>query len=162
MLFQKFAPVAAQGVKITLVIEQADAGKLQVYVMPASESGKSGLGLVSKSFVAFPAELDAEFPEILAAYGASTCTLREQLAAMQAQADQAIKDAEAVHKEKLAQKSKGKVVVPKKAVTPTLTDGDDEDDDDGSGGADDGLDFSASASDSGDDTDGADPVPFTL
>ncbi len=83
MLFQQLAELAKQGVRITLEVADAGDGRIEVNVHPVSETGKSGHGLVSKQFVATPAEFDAEFADIVAGFGATTLSLKQQLAAVE-------------------------------------------------------------------------------
>jgi len=85
MLFQNIAALVAKGVKINIEIGAADSGKLEVNVLPTSETGKSGLSLVGKCFVATPQELDAEFAEVMAGFTAGNLSLKEQLASAEAE-----------------------------------------------------------------------------
>lgn len=96
MLFQNIAALVLQGVRLNIEIVAADAGKLEVNVLPTSETGKTGLGLVGKCFVATPQELDAEFADVMASFTAGNLTLKEQLAQAEAEiAATAAKAAEA-------------------------------------------------------------------
>lgn len=98
MLFKHLFALTQKGVKLTITVESADDGKLEVCVLPESETGKSGISLVSKSFVATPEELDAEFPDVVASFAQTNSSLKDQLAQFEVQAAQVVKDAEAAAK----------------------------------------------------------------
>lgn len=95
MLFQQISALTNKGVKVSIEIADAGDGKLEVSVIPTSLSGKTGVSLVAKSFIATPAELDAEFTSVIASYAAANASLREQLAAFDLQVEQAAADAKA-------------------------------------------------------------------
>lgn len=137
MLFQNIAALIAKGVKLTIQIERADDGKLEVSVIPTSETGKSGASLVAKSFVATPAELDAEFPAVIAGFATANLTLQEQLESMESLAQQVIKDAQATVKtaQANARTNPPKSALPAAKAGPELLGGagDDDSDDDGPG-----------------------------
>lgn len=94
MLFQNLAALTAQGITVTMQIEQAENGQLEVSVIPTSNSGKSGVNLVPKVFVATPQELDAEFAEVIAGFCGVNLTLKQQLETMNSQAEDAAKAAQ--------------------------------------------------------------------
>lgn len=101
MLFQNLHHLAAKGVAITLKVTDAGAGKLEVNVFP--DAGKSGTPLLAKSFVATPAELDADFDSVISEYCNVNGTLKEQLEGIQEQAAAAVaqaKDKSATSKNK--------------------------------------------------------------
>lgn len=131
MLFQNIATLVAKGIKLSIQIEQADDGKLEVSVIPTSETGKSGFSLVAKSFIASPAELDAEFPAVIAGFATANLSLSEQLASMEQQAAETV--AAALEASKAAQAAKPKsstkstTSLPAKKAGPDLNDFDEDD-----------------------------------
>lgn len=114
MLFQHLSRLAAKGVAITIKVADAGSGKLEVNIFP--DAGKSGAPLLAKSFVATPAELDAEFGGVVLEYCTINGTLKEQLADLQQQAAAAVAQAKA--------KSPG----TKSKPAPTKADDDNDDD----------------------------------
>lgn len=157
MLFQNIAALVAKGVVINMQITGADNGQLEVSIVPTSTTGKSGMSLVAKSFVASPAELDEGFADVIASYSVTNSSLKDQLEAMEAQAAQALKDAQEAKAaaNASAPKSVSKSVAGvKKAVVPTLMSDDDAEGDDGESGCEDSADASSVGVD--------DPMPFTL
>ena len=108
MLFKNIATLLAKGVSLSFHVSQADAGKLEVGVIPTTATGTSGLELVSKSFVATPEELDAEFAGIIAGFASANATLQDQLLDVKVRAEVAAEEAKAA----AAAKSK-KSVSPK-------------------------------------------------
>ena len=131
MLFQNIAALVAKGIKLSIQIEQSDDGKLEVSVIPTSETGKSGFSLVSKSFIATPAELDAEFPAVIAGFATANFSLSEQLASMEQQAAETA--AAALEASKAAQAAKPKsptkhmTSLPAKKAGPDLNDFEEDD-----------------------------------
>lgn len=96
MLFTNIAALVAKGIKLTLTVEQAGEGMVEVTVVPSAadpSANKSGVSLVAKSFKATPAEFDAEGAEIIKSFCASTLTLKEQLQAADQMIAQAAKQA---------------------------------------------------------------------
>lgn len=133
MLFTNIAALVAKGVTIHITVSAAAEGQLEVAVVPTADSGKAGMGLVPRSFTATPAELDAEFPEIMRAYANANLTLKQQLDAANEAIEEAGKAAAAsaaAKKEKTAHKpAVGKTTgAAAPALAPSL-----ETDDEGSG-----------------------------
>lgn len=134
MLFKNIAALVSKGVTLQLIINPAADGKLEVNVLPSTETGATGTNLVGKSFVATPEELDAEFADIMAGYGQSNLTLKEQLAEMKAEAEQAAAKTKEEATEKAAAKAASKpalssprsVSTPRRAPTLIAADPDDE------------------------------------
>lgn len=104
MLFTNIAKLTAKGIKITFEVVAAGEGRLEVNVFPSNETGKSGLNLVSKSFVATPQELDAEFADVINGYAEVNLTLQQQLDQVQAAAAEVAK--QATEEAKVASKTK--------------------------------------------------------
>lgn len=69
MLFANIAALVAKGVTVQFTINAASEGKLEVSLIPTAAEGTT-LNLVPKSFVGTPAELDAEFGDVIAGYAA--------------------------------------------------------------------------------------------
>jgi PRTRC genetic system protein E len=137
MLFSNIAALVAKGVTINFTVTSADEGKLEVNVVPSIDSGKTGMGLVARSFTATPAELDAEFPAIMNSYANANLTLKQQLDAAEAAIEAAGKEAAASAAAKAAEKAAAKPVthtVSKPGAkaanrAPTLSDDTNSDDD---------------------------------
>lgn len=114
-LFKNLAALIAKGADVQITVSAADNGQLEVGFIPTSSSGKTGMNLVAKSFVATPEALDAEFPAVVAGYVNVNVTLADQLSSMQAQADAIAEQAKV--NAKSAEKAVGSVaksVVPQK------------------------------------------------
>lgn len=135
MLFSNIAALVAKGVTINFTVTAAAEGQLEVNVVPSIDSGKAGMGLVARSFTATPAELDAEFPAIMASYANANLSLKQQLAAAEEAIEAAGKEAAASTAAKAAEKAASKPVThtvskpgakPSSRV-PTLSDDDDAD-----------------------------------
>jgi PRTRC genetic system protein E len=92
-LFTTMAALVARGVKLTITVSQAEGDKIEVGILPTSESGTTAVALVPRSFVATPAEFDAEFPQILAGFCQANASLKDQLAAVQVLTEQAAREA---------------------------------------------------------------------
>ena len=92
-LFTTMAALVARGVKLTITVSRAEGDKIEVGILPTSESGTTAVALVPRSFVATPAEFDAEFPEILAGFCQANTSLKDQLAAVQVLTEQAAREA---------------------------------------------------------------------
>jgi PRTRC genetic system protein E len=142
MIFKNIAALVAANITLTIQVASAEAGKLEVSVIPASTGKASGRALVAKSFVATPEELDAEFADVIKSFSAVNLSLSEQLTAVQAEADQLVADAkaEANAKEasKVALKAPGKLANRKGGATPSLSDPDEGDEDEDGSDADGG------------------------
>ena len=95
MLFQNIAALVAKGVSLSFHVSQAEGNKLEVGVIPTTATGNSGLELVSKSFVATPEELDAEFTEIISSFASVNSTLKDQLMDVKVRAEVAAEEAKA-------------------------------------------------------------------
>lgn len=168
MLFQNIAALVAKGIKLSIQIESADNGKLEVSVIPTSESGKSGVSLVAKSFVATPAELDAEFPAVIAGFAAVNSTLKDQLDAMEAQAAAIAKEAQEAQASKASAKTTTARVSPVKPSGPTkykspeLGDFEDTEDDVSESTEDDAPSSSSAEKPSSTTTSVAEPMSFML
>jgi PRTRC genetic system protein E len=154
MLFNNIAALVASGVKIAIQIESAENGQLEVLVVPTASSGKAGLSLVAKSFVGTPQELDESFAEVIAGFCTVNGSLKDQLAALQVEADRVLKDAQEA--QKAASKAKAtpskSSTSPSKPASPTLRDPEEE----GEGG-DDEAGSTGEAT-----TAAAEPEPFSL
>lgn len=142
MLFHNIAALIAKGVTLQLTVSQADGDKLEVGLIPMTETGKSGMNLIAKSFVGTATELDAEFATVIAGYAAANLSLMGQLQAVQTMADAAAKEASEAAAQAAATKAAAKALVksvapgtktlpgtPARKVTPSL----DDDDPDGKG-----------------------------
>jgi PRTRC genetic system protein E len=92
-LFTTMAALVARGVRLTITVAQADGGNIEVGILPTSETGTTAVALVPKSFVASPADFDAEFPAILAGFCQANSSLKDQLAAVQVLTEQAGREA---------------------------------------------------------------------
>lgn len=92
-MFKELAAILGVDTNLKLSISPVADGNLTVIVEPQSTSGKTP-ALTPLSLIASPEELDAEFPGILAQYGAKRLSLTEQmqqsLAAMEEVAKQTI------------------------------------------------------------------------
>ena len=148
MIFTNIAALVAANITLTIQVASAEAGKLEVSVIPASTGKASGRNLVAKSFVATPEELDAEFADVIQSFSAVNLSLSEQLTAVQAEADQLVADAKAEANakaaSKVALKAPGRPAIGKGRATPSLSDPDEGDEDEGGSGADGGHDTLAS------------------
>lgn len=165
MLFSNLAALVQKGVTVQFVVSKAADGKLEVAVHPSTERA-SGMNLVAKSFVGTPAELDAEFAEIIGGYAVANLSLRDQLEAVQVMVKEAEKQASEEAATKAAEAAKKAAAKPASKPTaaasskplpaakpsPSLLDGGEEDADADSEGK------SDSAETSGD----AEPMAFTL
>ena len=163
MLFSNIAALVAKGVVLSIQVAGADNGKLEVSVTPTSTTGKSGMSLIAKSFIATPQELDADFADVIGAYAATNGSLKDQLDAMTAQADAALKDAQEAQKtaKAAAPKAVSKTVPgAKKPVSPTLMSGDDNSDDGDDGDGNTEGEVAVGGEDATSSVD--DPMPFTL
>jgi PRTRC genetic system protein E len=136
MLFTNIAALIAMGVTLQITVSKADGNKLEVGLIPTTETGKSGMSLIAQSFVGTPSELDTEFATIIAGYASANQTLMGQLQAVQTMADAAAKEASEAAATKAAEKKVARPTttatktLPGKSpakVTPSLDDDDDED-----------------------------------
>ncbi len=131
MLFTNIANLTAKGIKIAIEVSAAGDGRLEVNVIPSTETGKSGLNLVAKSFVATPQELDMEFAEVINGFAGVNLTLQQQLEQVQAAATEvarlATEEAKAASKTKATSKANSSPS-PKRSG-PELSEEDDDDDD---------------------------------
>lgn len=110
-LFQKFAPAVAAGAVIHMTLRAGPDGSMQVEILPEVETGKVGVTIPPRAFIASPQELDEQMPAALDAYLAGTNDLQEQIKEAQsafAEADKALKDA--------VQKSKDDASKPRAAA----------------------------------------------
>ena len=136
MLFANIAALVAKGVTVQFTINAASEGKLEVSLIPTAAEGTT-LNLVPKSFVGTPAELDAEFGDVIAGYAAVNLSLKQQLEDVATVAKAIEKEASETAARKSTAKSAVRTAAPVKspAKTPTLIEGgDDQDEDDGEGG----------------------------
>ena len=60
MLFTNIAALVAMGVTLQITVSKADGNKLEVGLIPTTETGKSGMSLIAQSFVGTPSELDTD------------------------------------------------------------------------------------------------------
>lgn len=142
MLFANIAALVAKGVTVQFTVNSAPEGKLEVNLIPTAEGGTT-LNLVPKSFVGTPAELDAEFAEVIAGYATVNLTLKQQLEDVATVASAAAKEASEAAVKKSATKPAGRNTGNTKGVggkSPTLIEGDDsqqeEEQEEGSTGGD--------------------------
>lgn len=147
MLFKNIAALVAQGISLDLQIVGVANNRLEVTVIPKTESGKTGVSLVPVPFTGTPEEFDNEFANLIGNFGAKTLALKDQLAdidrLVQATAENA--KAAALAAEKATKKPRSSAVNDGSS-TPQLI----------SGGEDEGPGSNGSAVDT------VDPVPFTL
>lgn len=133
MLFSNLHALLKSGVTLNLILAAVGDDKVEVTVLPNSEKSSAGTQLVAKTFVATPQELDAQFPEVMAGYASTNLSLKEQLEAVQKQADAAAASAAEAAKAEAAKKpaaKSGSKANPK----PTLRSEDEGDADDGAEG----------------------------
>lgn len=140
MLFANIAALVAKGVTVQFTINAASEGKLEVSLTPTAAEGTT-LNLVPKSFVGTPAELDAEFGDVIAGYAAVNLSLKQQLEDVATVAKAIEKEASDAAARKAAAKpaprTSGTAKSP--AKTPTLIEGGgDQDGVDGADGEDGG------------------------
>lgn len=134
MFFANIHALLKRGVTLQLIVNAVDGEMIEVTVLPSTEKGTAGTGLVAKTFTATAAELDAEFPSIMQGYSQANTSLKDQLAAvevMAAAASKAASEAVAAKANKSTGTTKGRSTAHAKSE-PRLTEGaDDEDDVDG-------------------------------
>lgn len=136
MLFANIAALVAKGVTVQFTINAASEGKLEVSLIPTAAEGTT-LNLVPKSFVGTPAELDAEFGDVIAGYAAVNLSLKQQLEDVATVAKAIEKEASDAAARKAAAKPAPRTSGTAKsaAKAPSLIEGDDgEDEEDGEGG----------------------------
>jgi PRTRC genetic system protein E len=134
MLFKNIAALVEKGVTVNFAVTAATDGQLEVSVVPTVDSGKTGMGLVARTFTGTPSELDEGFAAVIASFSKGSLTLVEQIAEAQ-QAFAATETANAATAKEKAEAAKTKPKTPsvvKPTVsdrTPTLSNEDDDDDD---------------------------------
>lgn len=143
-LFTKLEPLIKAGVVMRLTIK-AVGDNMQVDILPECDTGKTGIAIPPRAFMASAAELDAEFPGVLDTYVPSAVGLTEQIAVTQAILDKATAEAkEASAKAAEARTTSGSTparpakagaaAAPKKRNMNAGFDDDDEDDTSAGGG----------------------------
>lgn len=129
MLFANIAALVVKGVVVQFTVTSASEGKLEVSLIPTAETGTT-LNLVPKSFVGTPAELDAEFGEVIAGYAAVNLSLKQQLedvaTVAQAAAREASEEAARNAVRKTATRNAGNTKPP--TTSPKLIEADNGDD----------------------------------
>lgn len=168
MLFSNLHTLLKSGVTLNLILAAAGDDKIEVTVLPNTEKSSSGTQLVAKTFVATPQELDDQFPGVMAGYASANLSLKEQLEAVQKQAEEAAVAA----KEEAAKKAASKPATPVKTAgksaapaKPKLLDDPDADDENesGSDGSEAGsADGSSTPPDSDSQSDGGQPQLISL
>jgi PRTRC genetic system protein E len=142
MLFSNIHALLKRGVTLNLILAAAGDDKIEVTVLPNTEKSTAGMQLVAKTFVATPQELDQEFPAVMAGYASANLSLKDQLEAVQKQAQETAAAAAAAEaaKAEAAKKPASKPSAtsktsgtPATAAKPTLMDDPDEDDVGGDG-----------------------------
>lgn len=93
MFFANIHALLKRGVTLQLIVNAVDGEMIEVTVLPSTEKGTAGTGLVAKTFTATAAELDAEFPSIMQGYSQANTSLKDQLAAVEVMAAEASKAA---------------------------------------------------------------------
>lgn len=140
MLFSNIHALLKRGVTLNLILAAAGDDKIEVTVLPNTEKSTAGMQLVAKTFVATPQELDQEFPAVMAGYASANLSLKDQLEAVQKQAQETAAAAAEAAKAEAAKKPASKPSATSKTsgtpatdAKPTLMDDPDEDDVDGDG-----------------------------
>lgn len=108
MLFSNLHTLLKRGVTLNLILAAAGDDKIEVTVLPNTEKTSAGTQLVAKTFVATPQELDDQFPGVMAGYASTNLSLKDQLEAVQKQADEAADAAAKAAKEEAAKKAASK------------------------------------------------------
>lgn len=150
MFFKSIAPLLALNIKLHLIVQQGEGDLLEVNVLPehpTDGNGKPiGRPLTPAYFTATAEELDQEFATIMGRYNSANVTLKEQMAAVEAAAAQAVVEAKATPAPTKALPAPAKRpaagLAGKAKPTPTLMDGgnDDDDDEEEAGGSGSGCD----------------------
>lgn len=135
MLFSNLHKLLMRGVTLNLILAAAGDDKIEVTVLPNTEKTSAGTQLVAKTFVATPQELDEQFPGVMAGYASTNLSLKDQLEAVQKQADEAADAAAKAVKEEAAKKAASKPSTsaktagkPAGSAKPKLLDDPDADD----------------------------------
>lgn len=137
--FKQFAGLVQAGVVFQLTMRAA-GDKMQVDILPQADTGKTGIVMPPKSFVATAAEFDAEMPGFLEGYLAATAAIQDQFAAASTEMAAAVEAAKQAAKKATTAKAESpkassarsvSTVVPGAQPKRDLTAGmlDDEDDD---------------------------------
>lgn len=134
MLFSNIHALLKRGVTLNLILAAAGDDKIEVTVLPNTEKSTAGMQLVAKTFVATPQEIDQEFPAVMAGYASANLSLKDQLEAVQKQAQETAVAAAEAAKAEAAKKPASKPSAtsktsgtPATAAKPTLMDDPDED-----------------------------------
>lgn len=139
MLFSNIHSLLKHGVTLNLILAAAGDDKIEVTVLPNTEKSTAGMQLVAKTFVATPKELDEQFPGVMAGYASANLSLKEQLEAVQKQAQETANAAAEASKADAEKKAATKSSTPAKstgkasAAKPTMLDDSDHDDEEGKG-----------------------------
>lgn len=140
MLFSNIHALLKRGVTLNLILAAIGDDKIEVTVLPNTEKSTAGMQLVAKTFVATAQELDQEFPAVMAGYASANLSLKDQLEAVQKQAQESAAAAAEAAKAEAAKKPASKTSAPSKtsgatatAKKPTLMDDQDDDGVDGEG-----------------------------
>lgn len=88
MLFSNIHSLLKRGVTLNLILAATGDDKIEVTVLPNTEKSTAGMQLVAKTFVATPKELDEQFPGVMAGYASANLSLKDQLEAVQKQAQE--------------------------------------------------------------------------
>jgi PRTRC genetic system protein E len=159
MLFSNIHSLLKRGVTLNLILAAAGDDKIEVTVLPNTEKSTAGMQLVAKTFVASPKELDEQFPGVMAGYASANLSLKEQLEAVQKQAQETADAAVEAAKADAAKKAANKPTTPARstgkssaAAKPMLLDAPDpEEDDEGGSCPSDGSSTLSGSSDLADD-----------
>lgn len=137
MLFSNISTLLEKGITLQFVCAAVQGDKIEVTVLPSTQNGAAGAGLVAKTVVATPQELDDQFADFMKGYASTNATLQDALVDVQARA----KEAEEAARADAAEKTKARTTstsksTPKsvaKATDSMLPEGDGEGDGDGDG-----------------------------
>ena len=91
-LFTKLAPLVQAGAVVHLTLRQS-GNLMQLEILPAIDTGKTGITVPARAFQASPEELDQEIPGFLDRYVSGAVDLSDQIAVTVAVMDRAIEDA---------------------------------------------------------------------
>lgn len=140
MLFSNIHSLLKRGVTLNLILAATGDDKIEVTVLPNTEKSTAGMQLVAKTFVATPKELDEQFPGVMAGYASANLSLKDQLEAVQKQAQETADAAAEAAKADAATKAAARPATharstgkPAAAAKPMLLD-DTNGEEDGEGG----------------------------
>lgn len=92
-LFTQFAPLVQAGVVVHLTL-RAVGGKMQLEILPACDSGETGIAIPPRAFLAPAEDLDKDIPDFLDTYVSTAMNLSDQIAETKAVLIEAKKGAE--------------------------------------------------------------------